>query len=260
MKLSIIIPVYNSSKILRMLIESIKKFTPYDIYSTEVILINDYSLDDSWNKIKILRNKFNFIKGINLKKNYGQHSAIFCGLKLCKGDYIICMDDDMQHHPMYLSKILQELKQYEVCYVKYLNREHSFIKIMISKLNNIISSYLMNKSYNLYTSSFKGLTKKLNKKIIKSDESFIFLDYLIFKNTNLITSVNVTHKKRLHGYTNYGFRQLLTLWSKMIFLIEPGKKDFRFYIVKLIRFFFKLFLKKYINLKSKEKIEILEII
>ena len=126
---------------------------------------------------------------------------------------------------------------------------------MISKLNNIISSYLMNKSYKIYTSSFKGLTKKLNKKIIKSDENFIFLDYLIFKNTNLITSVNVPHNKRLLGYTNYGFRQLLTLWSKMIFLIEPGKQDFRFYIVKFIRFFFKLFLKKYINLTSKERIK-----
>ena len=86
------------------------------------------------------------------------------------------------------------------------------------------------------------------------------MDYLIFKNTNLITSVNVPHNKRLLGYTNYGFRQLLTLWSKMIFLIEPGKQDFRFYIVKFIRFFFKLFLKKYINLTSKERIKILEII
>ena len=83
MKLSIVIPVFNSSQILETLIQKIKTEVIQKISNTQVILVNDHSLDESWKKIKDLKKKYGFIKGINLKKNYGQHSAIFCGLKNC---------------------------------------------------------------------------------------------------------------------------------------------------------------------------------
>ena len=260
MKLSIIIPVYNSKNILNALAENINKIFFANHIKIEVILVNDFSLDDSWQEIKILKKKYDFIKGINLKKNYGQHSAIFCGLKNCTGDVIVCMDDDMQHDPKYIPNMLNELKYNDVCYVKYKKREHNYVKILISKLNNFISSFLMYKSYKIYTSSFKCFNKKICQKIISNDETFIFLDYWIFKYTSKITSIEVSHNKRFHGETNYGLRQLLTLWSKMIFLIEVNKNSPRYYILFLIKLFFKVFLKKYINYEKKNKVEISEII
>ena len=82
MKLSIIIPVYNSSKILERLIFEINS-NLFDRFekSYEIILINDFSKDNSWEKIKKISKEFNFIKGIDLKYNVGQHGAIFVGLK-----------------------------------------------------------------------------------------------------------------------------------------------------------------------------------
>jgi len=259
-KLSIIIPVYNSTNILDALIDNIKKNVLINFKNTEVILVNDFSSDDSWQKIKSLKTKNDFIKGITLKKNYGQHSAIFCGLKNCTGDFVVCMDDDMQHDPKHILKMTNELKSNDVCYVKYEKREHDYIKILISKLNNFVSSFLMNKSYKIYTSSFKCFNQNICKKIISNDETFIFLDYWIFKYTNKITFIEVSHNKRFNGKTNYGLRQLLTLWSKMIFLIEVNKNSSRFYILFLIKFFFKIFLKNYINYEKEDKIEISEII
>ena len=126
MKLSIIIPVYNSKNILNTLAENINKIFFANHIKIEVILVNDFSLDDSWQEIKILKKKYDFIKGINLKKNYGQHSAIFCGLKNCTGDVIVCMDDDMQHDPKHIPNMLNELKYNDVCYVKYKKREHNY--------------------------------------------------------------------------------------------------------------------------------------
>ena len=93
MKLSIIIPVYNSSKILNTLVENIYSNLYKKFEFIELILINDFSADNSWEIIKKLKKKYNFIKGINLKENYGQHSAIFCGLKYFKGENIVCMDE-----------------------------------------------------------------------------------------------------------------------------------------------------------------------
>lgn len=260
MKLSIVIPVYNSSKILNTLLQNIKKNIFYSKNEFEVILVNDHSLDKSWDQIKILKKKYPFVRGLNLAKNYGQHSAIFSGLKLCKGEYIVCMDDDMQHHPKHIPNMLIQLKNYEVCYVKYINREHNFFKILISRLNNIVSSYLMNKSSRIYTSSFKCFKKSLNKKIIINNDSHIFLDYWIFLYSKSITFIDIAHNKRLFGKTNYGLKQLLTLWSKMIFLIEPKKKGLRYFFILIIRIFFKIFLKNYINYKKSENIKIQNII
>ena len=260
MKLSIIIPVFNSSEILDTLMKNIDKHIA-DYYKLfEVILVNDCSNDTSWPKIKELKQKYNYIKGINLKENYGQHSAIFAGLKNCVGEKIVCMDDDMQHDPCHIMNMLSKLEDNDVCYVKYKKREHNYIKILISKLNNVFSSYLMGKSIKIYTSSFKCFNNNICKNIISNDESFIFLDYWIFKYTNKITYISVTHNKRLSGKTNYDFRELLTLWSKMIFLINIRKKNFKFLIIFIIKNFFIIFLKKYIYYKKNRKIEILEII
>ena len=258
MEISIVIPVYNSSKILKSLLENIFREISKFSKHFEVILVNDFSNDNSWNEIKKLKKKYNFIKGLNLKKNYGQHSAIFCGLKHAIGQKVVCMDDDMQHDPCHIFNMLDQLKKFDVCYVKYIKREHNIIKVLISKLNNIISSYLMNKSMKIYTSSFKCFKKNVRDEIILNNDNFIFLDYWILKYTKNITSVNVTHNKRLEGKTNYGFRELLTLWSNMIFLIEEKKISLRYLIVLLIKYFFKIFFKSYIKYSTSNKIEISE--
>ena len=254
MKLSIVIPVYNSEKILPTLLNSILKKIPKKIKKYEIILVNDCSFDQSWKIIKKFSSKKN-IKGINLKYNYGQHYAIFTGLKYAKGNQIICMDDDMQHDPNYINDIyLQLTNGNDVCYVRYLGRKHNLIKIFISWLNNIVSSYLMSKSSKIYTSSYKGFNKIIKKKIIKNSPKFIFLDFWVIKYGKKIKIIDIFHKKRLAGDTNYKLRQLITLWSNMIFLIDTKKKNVKSLIIFILKSFFKTFLKDYINYKNKKAI------
>jgi len=254
MKLSIIIPVYNSENILGKLLKTIKNSISKKFYPFELLLINDCSTDKSWQKIVELKKKYNFIKGINLKHNYGQHGAVFCGLKYSTGDYVVCMDDDMQHDPIYIPEMLKVLKIFEVCYVKFTKRKHGYLKTLISKLNNIISSFLMNKSINIYTSSYKCFKKRIAQKIVKNNEKFFFLDYWIFKYSNKISYINISHKKRYSGSTTYGLREMLSLWSDMIFLIETKKLNIRTLSIKIIRLFFKYFLSDYLGLKKKKNI------
>ena len=255
MKLSIIIPVYNSEKVLNKLIKSIIKNIKIKKNLIEIILINDFSIDQSWKEIVNLKKNYKFIKAINLNKNYGQHCAIFCGLKFSNGNFIICMDDDMQHNPKYIDKIVSTLKNgNEVCYVKYFKQKHNFFKVFISKLNNIISSYLMSKTIKIYTSSYKGFTKKIRDKIIKNKSDFVFLDYWMFKYTKKITFINVNHNKRYYGQTNYSFKKLLSLWSNMIFLIQVKEYNLKLFIILFLRFLFKFILNKYINYNQTNKI------
>tara|TARA_A100001234_G_scaffold181014_1_gene163662 strand:- start:627 stop:1403 length:777 start_codon:yes stop_codon:yes gene_type:complete len=215
MDLSIIIPVYNSSSIIKKLIKeisiNIRKQIKY-----EIILINDSSLDNSWEIIKNLSKKFKFIKGINLKKNYGQHSAIFVGLKYAKGKKIITMDDDLQHPPTSIHFILNALNKYDLCYTLYLKRKHVFWKRTVSYLNNIFSSYLFNKSFKIYLSSYRGFNSKILPKFFKNKKKIIFIDSLLLRSTSKITAIRVKHKERYKGESNYNIKNLFSLWFDMI--------------------------------------------
>ncbi len=249
MDLSIIIPVYNSEKILPVLIEEIKKSLMANNLKKELIFVNDLSEDHSWEKIKELAKKNSFIKGISLKKNYGQHNAIAAGLSEATGSYIILMDDDLQHDPIYIEKILSELENgYDACYVKYINRKHGLIKIFISWINHITSSYLSEKSNKIYTSSFKGFKNRIGQKINEDKELEVFLDWLILKNANSIQSIEIIHRKRFEGKTNYNFKKLLILWSNMILKIKPQNKIKRLIIV-FLKFIINSIIYKFIEKK-----------
>jgi len=259
MKLSIIIPVYNSSKILPKLLSLINFYLKNKKIQFQVILINDSSVDNSWGIILKLKKKYKFLIGLNLKKNYGQHSAVFAGLKFASGKYIICMDDDLQHHPKYLILILDKLENgFDTCYVKYLDRRHNIFKKILSNLNHLFSLYIMNRSNNIYTSSFKGFNNKVKKKIKKINNT-VFLDYSIIKFSKLISYVEVRHFRRLKGNSNYGFKQLLQLWSDNIFVL-PLRYNLKSFLIVIIRTFLILFFRNTLTLKKDDKILIKKVV
>ena len=160
----------------------------------------------------------------SIRTNQLCSEAIDFSTKILKKNVVfvskLFMGDDFIEVKNLAKSTFKELNFFDVCYVKYKKREHNFIKIFVSRLNNIVSSFLMNKSYKIYTSSFKCFKKSVRDKIISNKEDFIFLDYWIFQYTKKITFIYVSHNKRHQGNTNYGFRELLTLWSRMIFLIK----------------------------------------
>jgi len=253
MELSIIIPVYNSANILPELVKQIEFNLKDKINSFELFLVNDNSKDNSWDIIKKLSFNKSFIKGLNLKKNYGQHNSIMAGLNECKGNFIILMDDDLQHPPHKINDIYLELKKnFDVCYVNYIRRKHVMWKIFFSKANNILSSFIFpKKPLQVYTSSFKGFNKKVLKKIIEYKKKEVFLDWLILNQTQNIITINIDHYERYEGETTYDIKNLLFLWSNMITIVPilPLRlsSPFLFFLKLFLRIFFNIFLKKNTN-------------
>jgi len=258
MKLSIIIPVYNSAEIIETLVKNIKFNLNKKLRNKfEIIFVNDCSIDKSWLSIKILTKKYPFIKGIDLKDNIGQQAAIFVGLKFSKGKKIIVMDDDLQHPPSSIITIYNKLKNFDTCYTIYINRKHIFWKILVSDINNFFSNFIFNKPRKIYLSSFKGFSFEVKNKFIRSRPQIVFLDSLILKYSKNITSINVIHQDRLEGDSNYSAKKLFKLWFDMI-------ENFHFYplrfgsFVGIISFsfinLFRIFKKKkYFTYKIKSK-------
>jgi len=215
MELSIVIPVYNSENILEELLKQIESNIDYtDNY--ELILVNDCSSDNSWNKILYLCENYKFLKGINLRKNSGQHNAIMAGLNHAKGRVIIMMDEDLQHSPKYIKELYNEvLSGFDVCYTKFLSTQHKGWKIIGSRFNDAVANILLNKPKGLYMSSFKAISKDILEEIIDYDGPYAYVDGLILASTNNIATVTVEHQSRYDGKSNYNLHSSISLWSKM---------------------------------------------
>ena len=217
-RLSVVVPVYRSATILPQLVEQIyaemcKDGLPDDF---ELLLINDASPDNSWEIIRSLANTHSFIKGISLRRNFGQHSAIMAGLNHVSGKFVVLMDDDLQHPPHAIGDMVRALNEgYDVCYTNYLNRRHAAWKKLGSKFNNWVATHLLGKPKGLYLSSFKAMSREIVREIIKYDGPYAYIDGLILDVTRSITTIDIEHQSRHEGEGNYNLRRSLSLWLKM---------------------------------------------
>ena len=90
--ISILIPTFNSSKSIVELVRRIQNSTCFD-KEIEIILIDDGSSNNTWNKIQSLSSKSRSIRGIKISRNLGQHNALLCGVRVGNGS--VTLDDDL---------------------------------------------------------------------------------------------------------------------------------------------------------------------
>ena len=207
---SIIIPVYNGEQTVEKLYDRIKQFFA-DKYNYEVIFVYDCGKDNSWEvllKIK-MQNPQN-VKLIRLSRNYGQHNALICGFEYAKGDFIVTMDEDLQHAPEDIQKLIDKQKEmdYDVVYGKYEIRNHSrFRNAGSSILKRIIDVGIpdIHPDY----SAFRLIKAGIAKSCITMRNSYTFLDGYISWITTNCSSCIVSHSERQGGVSAYTFSKLI---------------------------------------------------
>jgi undecaprenyl-phosphate 4-deoxy-4-formamido-L-arabinose transferase len=182
----------------------------------ELLLVNDASPDDSWQVISALIKQRKFLRGISLRKNFGQHSAIMAGLHFARGDTVIVMDDDLQHPPEEIGKLLRAIDSgVDVCYTQYRGRRHALWKILGSRFNDWAATLLLGKPKGLYLSSFKAMRREVVQEVIKYDGPYAYLDGLVLDVTRSFSVVDIGHRPRLEGGSNYNLRRSVSLWLRM---------------------------------------------
>ena len=173
-ELSIVIPVYNSATILNELVERITKAVNQ---THEIILVDDGSKDNSWNTIVKLKENYPTIKGIQLNKNYGQHNALLCGITSAIGNNIITMDDDLQHPPEEIPKLISKHEETgaQIIYGIPHNKKHDKIRKAGSYFVRKSSKYFANNP-NGEGSSFRLInTEIINHIKLHHSNNYIFI-------------------------------------------------------------------------------------
>ncbi len=209
--LSIVIPIYNSAESIRELIEQLALVLPTLANQYEAILVEDDSRDNSWDVICQIAQDWDWVRSIKLMRNFGQHNALLCGIRSAQYDIIVTMDDDLQHPPGEISRLLDELaKGYDVVYGAPSHEQHGLFRNLASRITKIALQNSMGADTALNISAFRAFRTRLRDAFANYQSPFVNIDVLLTWGTTRFTFIRVRHDPRRYGQSNYTFRKLLT--------------------------------------------------
>jgi undecaprenyl-phosphate 4-deoxy-4-formamido-L-arabinose transferase len=235
---SVVIPVYNSESILPILVARLLEALKSICSNYEILLINDGSQDKSWKSIQKLSDKNKQVRGVNLRRNYGQHNALLCGIRLAQHDVIITMDDDLQHPPEEIHKLVQRLNEgYDVVYGIPAKLVHSSWRNFSSGFTKRFLGKILGIEGIKYISAFRAFKKELRTAFDQFDSPNVIIDALLRWGTDKFGTVEVNEQHRTVGRSNYDLFKL----AKFTMLVLTGFSTIPLRFVSIIGFFLTLF-------------------
>ena len=211
---SFIIPCYRSEQTITGVVEEIRQtMETLPDYTFEVILVNDCSPDNTFQTIRQLCGKYDNIIGINLAKNFGQHSAIMAGLHYATGDVCVFLDDDGQTPANEVGKLLAAVAAgADVAIASYDHKMHSHFRNWGSRLNERMMHIMLHKPKELFVSSYFAVKRFVADSMLQYSNSYPYLPGLLLRATKNIVNVPVHHREREVGTSGYTLKKLIGLW------------------------------------------------
>ena len=227
-KLSFVIPCYRSENTVMTVVDEIENtVSQKPEYDYEIILVNDCSPDNVWNVISERAKTDDKVIGINLSKNFGQHSALMAGYNNVSGDIVVSLDDDGQTPACDVFKLIDELdKGYDIVYAQYPETRQSWFRRLGSNFTKKITDYLFDiKGDNRRGSSYFVVQRYIIEEMIRYKNAYPYLAGLVLRSTRNISVVDIEHRSRLEGQSGYSINKLLALWLNgfTAFSIKPLK-------------------------------------
>ena len=218
-EISVVVPVYNSSKTLPDLYERLRPVLSALSLSWEIILVDDASKDNSFHIMETLRDADPRVQIIRFGRNQGQHSAIMCGLKYSRGQYVFTLDDDLQHPPEEFPKLMDALRNgYQVVIGRYDVKRHTTFRNLGSLMVNRLIAILTGKPPDLALTNLKLFSRDAVDAITAFRGRDFYLGMVMFDAVpaSSMCNVDVRHSAREHGVSGYTLRKSLKLVSTIL--------------------------------------------
>jgi len=238
MKISVVVPVYNGSDTLPILVDEVGKVLPGVADEFELVLVNDGSPDHSWQVINELAESHPWVRGIDLMRNYGQHNATLCGVREARYEIIITMDDDLQNPPREIPKLLEKLTEgYDVVYGVARKRQQVWWKNLASVIVKRAIAYVMGLRTVRDIGAFKAFRADLRRSFEDFKSPDVLVDVLLSWGTSRFASVTVEEEPRAVGKSNYNLFKLI----KVSLLVLTSYTTIPLRFASIVGFLFTLF-------------------
>jgi glycosyltransferase involved in cell wall biosynthesis len=236
--LSIVVPVYHSEPTLDELCRRITHALQGLALPYELILVDDGSRDRSWEKIQSQAAGNPAIRGLRLTRNFGQHNALLCGIREARHEVIVTLDDDLQHPPEEIGKLLEKLKEgYDLVYGTPAAGVHGAARVLAAKVTKWTLRSAMKVPAAPSASAFRAFRASLKEGFAECRNPLFSLDVLLAWCSDSFASVEVRCDSRKVGKSNYGFQKLLAHTFNMV----TGYSVLPLQLASWIGFFFTLF-------------------
>lgn len=238
MNVSVVVPVYNSSNTLSMLVDEVGKVLPEVTGEFELVLVNDGSPDQSWQVILDLAGTHPWVRGIDLMRNYGQHNATLCGIREACYEVIVIMDDDLQNPPREILKLLEKLDEgYDVVYGVARKRQQVWWKSLATVIVKRAIGYVMGQQTVRDIGAFKAFRADLRRSFETFHSPDVLVDVLLSWGTARFGSVTVDEAPRTIGKSNYNLFKLI----KVSLLVLTSYTTIPLRFASIIGFLFTIF-------------------
>jgi len=236
--ISVVIPVYRSEAILPELVRRSESVLGTIAKDFELILVNDCSPDHSWDVISDLAGRSSWIRPIDLMRNYGQHNALLCGIRAARYDVIVTMDDDLQHPPEEIPKLLAKLREgYDVVYGTPEQEQHGLGRDFASWVTKLALQNVMGAAVARKVSAFRVFRAEVANAFAHYQGAFVAIDVLLTWGTNRFSFKTVRHEPRKVGTSGYTLRKLVTHAINMM----TGFSTLPLQFASMVGFLFTLF-------------------
>lgn len=221
-ELSVVITIMNEEENIKPLLESVRNALASIDY--EVILVDDGSTDKT--RQQVLENADERTILVELRKNYGQSTAMTAGIDYSRGKYVALLDGDLQNDPTDIPAMLDLLKRedWDVVAGNRKNRKDGFI---LRKIPSRIANALIRRMTGVYIKDY-GCTLKVFKREIAEElglygELHRFIPVLAKLQGAKITQVDVKHHARIHGKSKYGINRTFKVMSDLVLMVFMRK-------------------------------------
>ena len=215
--ISVVIPVYGCRAAIpelhRRLCESLEKISK----AFEIILVDDYCPQNSWEEIQKVCEKDKRVIGIQMARNFGQIRAITAGLDKSRGDWVVVMDCDLQDRPETIPELYQKAQEgYDVVFARREGRKDSAITKFLSKCFYKVYDYFTDGTFDSSICNFSISKRKVIDYYCRMREQnrayTMFIRWLGFKQT----AIDMPADERFEGKSSYNLKRKLKMAFEII--------------------------------------------
>ena len=211
---SVAIPCYRSSRTIPSVVREVREtITAREGFDYQIILVNDSPDDDTFDTIAALCREDPRIVGVDLSRNFGQTTAKMAALPYVIGDVLVYMDDDGQHPADQIFKLVDKiLEGYDLVYARFSRKHHSLFKRITSRLNARVLEWNGSKPKDIVISSFYAISPLAVDALQSYHSPFPSMGAYLAHVVSRYANVDMEHRDRLAGHSNYTLRKMLRLW------------------------------------------------
>jgi undecaprenyl-phosphate 4-deoxy-4-formamido-L-arabinose transferase len=208
--LSVVVPAYNSGEILPHLVRRLAPVLRGSGLDHELILVDDGSRDDTWAVIRQLAAANPWVRGIRMMRNYGQHNALLCGIRAAAFATLMTMDDDLQHPPEEVPRLLAAFTDdYDVVYAPPDREQHGLLRDLTSVITKLALGSAMGSETARKSSAWRVFRTQVRDAFAQYHSPLVSIDVLLTWGTARFGVLPLRHDPRSIGKSNYTFRKLV---------------------------------------------------